>query len=352
MIQKLKQIKESIQLIYKLNNDVQLQQEQILELYDLKEYNQKVQALLEHEQLTKQYFKEEEKKIQGLLEREEWTRQRFQEEEEKIQGLLEREEWTRQQFEEIRSHIYTSSISNMSYEKNFYEKMTYSQSGEDSILLYILNFIGIPWYKVSYLDLGANHPIHMNNTYSLYQRGAKGVLVEANPELISELRNVRKNDVILNKVITNETGTVKFYVMSGDGLSTMSYEEARIACERNKEISIKEVYEIETIRLEQILETYFVESPTVLSIDLEGVERQILETFDFKKYRPLIIILEDIPYYPYLVINQREEKVADIMKENGYIEYAFTGINVIYIDKQQIDMFNHSIIEKQKENHS
>ena len=146
MIQKLKQIKESIQLIYKLNNDVQLQQEQILELYDLKEYNQKVQALLEHEQLTKQYFKEEEKKIQGLLEREEWTRQRFQEEEEKIQdllereewtrrrfqeeeekiqGLLEREEWTRQQFEEIRSHIYTSSISNMSYEKNFYEKMTY-----------------------------------------------------------------------------------------------------------------------------------------------------------------------------------------------------------------------------------
>ena len=402
MIQKFKQIKEIIQLVYKLKNDFETQEEHILHLLQtennlkkqfeesehkiqdllereewtrerfqeeddkiqgllereewirerFQEEDDKIQGLLEREKWTRERFQEEDDKIQGLLEREEWTRKRFKETDDKIQGLLEREEWTRQQFEKFRSQINEMKTSKIVKEKSFYEKMTYSQSGEDAIILYILNFMGILWEDISYLDLGANHPIKMNNTYSLYQRGARGVLVEANPELIPELQNIRKDDIILNNVISNEAGKMKFYVMSGDGLSTISYEEACLACERNKEISIKKIYDIEAITLEQILKTYFVKAPTVLSIDLEGIEKQILETFDFRHYRPLIIILEDIPYYPYLVIDEREHKVADIMKKNGYIEYAFTGINVIFIDKEQVNKFNNYIIEKQKDNNS
>ena len=63
-------------------------------------------------------------------------------------------------------------------------KRTLSQSGEDVILAYILNARGIAAKDCTYLDLGANHAKQYSNTYYFYDKGARGVLVEANPSLI------------------------------------------------------------------------------------------------------------------------------------------------------------------------
>ena len=225
---------------------------------------------------------------------------------------------------------------------------SFSQSGEDMICEYVLKFLRTDISRVNYLDLGANHAKELSNTYKFYKMGGRGVLVEANPELIPELTENRKGDVILNNVIVPSDeafkGSTDFYVLSGDGLSTLDYESAVKACEVNPEITIKQKYSVNTVTVSEILDRYFKDGMDILNIDLEGIEYQILKEFDFSKIRPKIILLENIEYKPYLVTEKSfSQDAAELLKSNNYVEYAFTGINSIFLDKNFADRINEQI---------
>ena len=79
-------------------------------------------------------------------------------------------------------------------ELQLFNKKSYSQAGEDAILMYIFVMLGVPLSQCNYLDLGANHPCDMSNTWFFYQQGATGILVDANPKLAEELRRARPKD--------------------------------------------------------------------------------------------------------------------------------------------------------------
>lgn len=220
-------------------------------------------------------------------------------------------------------------------EEPFFNKKTWSQSGEDTILAYIFYVLGIKTEDIEYLDLGANHAKELSNTYYFYNKGAKGVLVEANPQLIGELKYYRHRDIILNKAVSiNDGENVDFYILNGDGLSTMDKKSAEEACRLNSVLRIEEVKTVETISINRIIEKYFEKAPTFISIDIEGQEIELINSIDFEKYRPLVIIVESIEYRPYLDINIKNNEVVNVMKEYGYVEYAFTGINSIFIDEK------------------
>lgn len=219
--------------------------------------------------------------------------------------------------------------------QNEWIRTTYAQSGEDVIISYILRVIGKQFQDVTYLDLGANHAKELSNTYALYCKGARGVLVEANPKLIPELKLNRSEDVIINKCVSdNSEGKLTFYVMSGDGLSTSDYESVKEVMERNPSISIAETIEIQSISVSDILENYFSEAPTVINIDIEGQEMNILYQLDFNKCRPTIIIIEVIEYSQFINKAQKNETILSFMKDKGYVEYAYTGINSIFVDEK------------------
>ena len=221
-------------------------------------------------------------------------------------------------------------------------KQSFAQSGEDMIISYVLHFLQKPISEVTYLDLGANHAKELSNTYHFYQMGAKGVLLEANPELIHELEQVRSRDIILNRAVSFSQleQEVPFYVLNGDGLSTIDYGEAQKACVQNPDLKITATYQIKTIHIQEILETYFPHELTILSIDLEGLEEKILEQIDFDRYQPWIIVLENIPYRPTLSIDEREYKGCSLLEKCGYTEYAFTGINSIFLRRDVVRQFN------------
>lgn len=307
------------------------------------EQDEKLLGLEKREEWTRQRFEEQEQKFAGIFEREEWTRQRFEEQEQKFTGIFEREEWTRGQFEKIEQSIGGMQLEN--------EINSYAQSGEDMIISYILHFLQKPLSEVTYLDLGANHAKHLSNTYHFYQSGARGVLVEANPELIPELKSVRPNDIILNRAISldSEQKQVKFYVLNGDGLSTIDLQEAENACKKNPELFIKATYNIETITMDEILSSHFADELTILSIDLEGIEEEVLEQIDFAKYKPWIIIIENIPYHPILSIDEREYKGSSLLDKKGYTEYAFTGINSIFLRRDVVEAFNKKRMQELQE---
>jgi FkbM family methyltransferase len=223
-------------------------------------------------------------------------------------------------------------------EKSFFEKQTFSQSGEDSILAYICHVLGVPFNSVTYVDLGANHAKELSNTYFFYKQGGRGVLVEANPQLIPELKFYRNRDIILNRCIHSESGkTVDFYILSGDGLSTPDYTAAVKFSEANPNIKIVDKVQIKTITYNEIVEHYLGKAPTILSIDIEGNDMDILSSIDYEKYRPMLIIVEMIQYGIKLNYQTKNENIKRFLESKGYDEYAFTGINSIFLDKNVLN---------------
>ena len=224
------------------------------------------------------------------------------------------------------------------FDSDFWNKVSVAQSGEDTIVEYVLMVLGIKLSDEYYLDLGANHAKQLSNTYMLYKKGMRGVLVEANPQLIGELKFYRSEDVILNKCISNHSDeSLQFYIMSGDGLSCTSMDAVNEMIEKNPQLYIKDTITVDTITVNQILQKYFSKAPILLSIDIEGQEESILQTLDYDKYAPLIVIVERIDYGTTIGTKKRKDLIADIMSQNGYFEYAFTGINSIFINKRRLE---------------
>lgn len=219
-------------------------------------------------------------------------------------------------------------------EHSFFEKKSYSQAGEDTILAYIFFALGIKNEEITYLDLGANHAKELSNTYYFYENGAKGVLVEANPKLIQELSFYRHKDIVLNSLVSEKGNEeLDFYILSGDGLSTPDKKQALEACEINPNISIENTIKVKSITVNNIIEKYFGGiAPKFISIDIEGHELEVIKSIDLDRFRPLIIVIETIEYRPYLPISVKKYEAIEYLKTKDYVEYAFTGINSIFID--------------------
>ncbi|MGK9252688.1 MULTISPECIES: FkbM family methyltransferase [Paenibacillus] len=218
-----------------------------------------------------------------------------------------------------------------------YVQETYSQSGEDSIILYILQMLNISIGDATYVDLGANHAKFLSNTYALYSRGAAGILVEANPSLIPELESERTRDLILNRCVDVQSGRIQdFYILNSDGLCTTSYESAMEFCEKNPYLSIVDHIKVPTISYNDLVNQYLHAPPALLSIDLEGKDMEILQSIDFETKRPVIIVIEMIDYEIRLAHRTKNETIVRFMDQQGYDEYAFTGINSIFVDRDRL----------------
>ncbi|HEY5293654.1 MAG TPA: FkbM family methyltransferase [Burkholderiales bacterium] len=207
-------------------------------------------------------------------------------------------------------------------------KISYSQCGEDLILQQLFMVLGI--YKVSYLDIGAHHPSYLSNTYLFYESGGHGVCVEPDPSLFAEFAKKRPRDINLNCGVGISSGEADFFVMSSSTLNTFSRAEA----ERYQSYGKQRV--LQTIRVamrpvNEILEQYFEKCPNLVSLDVEGMDYLILRNFDFGKFRPEVFCLETLSYTE----DKSERKlteIIDLMHENGYLTYADTYINTIFVD--------------------
>ena len=225
---------------------------------------------------------------------------------------------------------------------DFYDKKTFAQSGEDAILAFIFHTLSIPINSVTYLDLGACEPKSTSNTYYFYCKGARGVLVEANASLAKNLILERPDDVVLNNVADLHDGLeTDFYILNAYGLSTASIEDMNQTLQIQPELTLNEVATIESITVNTIIERYFMgKAPTFISIDIEGTGVDVLKSINLEKYRPLCIVVETIPYFPFLNINIKDNEAEDYLITHDYVEYAFTGINSIFVDKRALEERN------------
>ncbi len=212
-----------------------------------------------------------------------------------------------------------------------YAKTTFSQCGEDSIVEYIFRLRGIQ--NPTYLDIGAHHPFYLSNTALFYETGSRGINIEANPNLIGEFFLHRPEDVNLNLGISAVKSEMDFFILSDPSLSTFSGEEAKKTAIDGK-IRIIETRKIILETVGDILSKYNNNIfPDFMSLDVEGLDTEIIKSIHFKKIWPKVICIEAAEYSP-IGTGARKSDLIDYIVAQGYYEYANTNLNSILVKNE------------------
>lgn len=212
-----------------------------------------------------------------------------------------------------------------------YVPASYSQAGEDGVVGFLFMDKGIS--KISYLEIGTNIPDSGNNTYLFYKNGSRGVCVEADKTLIPLIKKIRPEDKVLNiGVAVSEQKEADFYIFDIKGINTFDKEEAekRAASGANK---ILEVVSVPLININQLIKENFQTIPDFLSLDIEGLDLDVLKSLDFEKY-PIPVLCVETCLYSENNIRPKDYAIIEFVLSKGYEVYADTYINTIFVNKE------------------
>ncbi|MCM1425823.1 MAG: FkbM family methyltransferase [Eubacterium sp.] len=196
--------------------------------------------------------------------------------------------------------------------------------GVDALAKDILQRSGYPISDMSYIEVGANHPIHGSATEAFYLLGARGILIEPNPDCMSVLQELRPEDKCLNCGIGKEKGTMKFYRFA-DNSYRNSFDWGEVKKNIARGYKLQDEIEIPIISINDVIEKYNVDtSKTFLSIQVMGSEWEFLEGFSYNNYD-----------FPVISIAYYDDKVLEHSIFRDYKEIARVPKHIILV-KQEI----------------
>jgi FkbM family methyltransferase len=138
-----------------------------------------------------------------------------------------------------------------------------------------------------FVEVGANHPVKGSQTWHLEQRGWRGVLVEPLPEHAGRLREARTATVFAVACSAPENAGQVLPFYADDTLSGL--DRGRLASWAKPD-----VIDVPVRTLDQLLDEAGAPQPIdFLSVDVEGHEVEVLRGFDFARWAPRFILLED-----------------------------------------------------------
>lgn len=208
-----------------------------------------------------------------------------------------------------------------------YYVRSYSQEGEDMILRTIFDDRNEGFY----VDIGAHHPKRFSNTYYFYKRGWHGINIDAMPGSMESFNQLRKRDCNLEIAISNQEQELDYYQFNESALNGFSKQ---ISEERQgKTYTITSVTKIKTQRLEKVLDIYVPTEQKIdfMSVDVEGFDLEVLESNNWSKYRPKILVVE--------VLGLDVEKLSEnalhtFLTHQGYTIFAKCPRSCFYKDTQ------------------
>jgi len=170
-----------------------------------------------------------------------------------------------------------------------YKKIHYSQYGEDVFLdAYFPNV-----NKGFYIDVGAYHPRQCSNTYLLYMKGWRGLVIDASENIKPLFNSIRPRDVAVEALVAESECDVEFYSW-GNHLENSGCKVQIAALLQTlgdpEEIIVKKAKSLKQIMDENLPEG--VSGIDLLSVDVEGMDLEVLRSFDWERWQPTIIIVE------------------------------------------------------------
>lgn len=198
---------------------------------------------------------------------------------------------------------------------------SHSQFGEDMLLRSIFSDKADGFY----IDIGSHHPIYYSNTYHFYQRGWRGLNIDAAPGSMKLFQHIRGRDINLEICIGLNKEEVTFFVFDKPALNTFDPDMAAKARINSKLLSS---HLLQTKTLEQCLEEHVPKGQEIdfLSIDIEGIDEVVLRSNNWKRFSPKVIIFES---HNLSLNNLENEKIIIYLKEIGYSVIGKTGPSFI-----------------------
>lgn len=209
-----------------------------------------------------------------------------------------------------------------------------SAYGEDAMLCGLLHRLRSMtnidiFAKQSYIDIGCFHPVIDNNTYFLYTLGWRGTLVDPNPAIRDEVAKHRYLDQYLQVAVDIQAGTRNLY-MFGDtsSINTLSKDLSEKFATAGQ-LQMKDSISVECITIDDVFSRHIQKhgsAPTILNIDIEGLDYDVIASYSFQ-YRPLFILIEDD-----ILGSFEDSRLKTLMQSKGYSIVSSNFLTAIYMD--------------------
>ena len=209
----------------------------------------------------------------------------------------------------------------------FYGRLSYAQEGEDLVVQRLLTGAR----KGFYVEVGCHHPFRFSNTYLFYKLGWRGLCIDPLPGTRKIFNRFRPRDIVLEIGVNEQAGVLTYYMFNEPALNTF---DASVARDRDGSMGYRVMSEkqVEVKRLGDIL-SGFKDIPLIdiLSVDVEGLDLQVLKSNDWDKFRPKIIIAECLSMK---IEDISSDAVYRYLEKLNYSAHAKTGHSVIFLSNQ------------------
>src|SRR5262245_37596767 len=168
-----------------------------------------------------------------------------------------------------------------------------------------------------FVEVGANDPEKWSQTFHLERLGWNGIVVEPQPDLAAALRARRKATVCAVACSARENAG-RSMTLHLAGIHSSFDPQLKVAAVRPAG-----TVEVPLTTLDSILAENRAPAPLdFLAVDVEGHEIEVLQGFDFVRWRPRLILIED------LVLDLTLHR---FMEAHGYRWVRRTDINSWYV---------------------
>ena len=202
------------------------------------------------------------------------------------------------------------------HKKRFdFATLSYSQEGEDLILNRFLE------NKKSgfYVDIGAHHPRRFSNTYNFYKKGWHGINIDPMPGIMEAFNKERPRDINIEIGVSGTEQQITYYMFNEPALNTFSKKEADLK-DGLRTYKVVEKKIIKTVPLKKLLDE-FLPTETIIdfmTIDVEGLDLEVLKSNDWIRYRPNVLLVEDLIKQS-LSEFQNNSPIFRFLNQNNYV---------------------------------
>ncbi len=203
--------------------------------------------------------------------------------------------------------------------------ISYAQNFEDVMLWRALGHVEGGFY----IDIGAQDPVVDSVSLAFYEHGWRGVHVEPTAHYADQLRRARPDETVIQAAVGRQGGILEFFEVVDTGLST---GDRRIAEQhRQGGFSVRST-DVPCITLASILDRFADRDIHWLKIDVEGLEKEVLDGWAPSAVRPWIVVVESTaPMTQIETHGQWEPLLLDL----GYRPVYFDGLNRFYLAPAQ-----------------
>jgi FkbM family methyltransferase len=211
-------------------------------------------------------------------------------------------------------------------------KKSYSQAGQDAWVIQQVFDYKIGGY---FVDIGAFDGIDLSNTYWLERHlGWDGLCIEANPITFGQLQKNRKCKMANFCVGTSLGGSVEFVTNLGPHSGASQF------LEKTEDSAHQQTTQVNTADLGTLLDRFNApETIDYLTIDVEGMEDEVIKTFPFAKRRFLAATIE-----------RPSPFVRSLLESHGYLLVAdMPGLDAFYLHPEMADSYLGKILRRSEE---